>query len=130
MSELQCDIQPAPPLRLTPVCTVYSGIVRLAMTGRFLQSHRAPADEFGAFVPHVAPLPGNEPEPQVWAEAYVMSTVSSAAGGFPAGVDYVRAAYLADPRGGTDRWLHLGGAAHIGKGLTLGYRITVQTTQG
>lgn len=128
MSESQCDIQPAPPLWLTPECTVYTGIVRLAMTGRFFQSHRAPADEFGAFVPHVAPLPHDGPEPQVWAEAFVMSTSSSAAGGFPSGVEYVRAAYLADPRGGTDRWLHLGGAAHIGKGLTLGYRITVQTT--
>ncbi|MEU4812555.1 hypothetical protein AB0H20_25415 [Nocardia fluminea] len=128
MSALQCDIQPAPPLRLTPVCTVHTGIVRLAVTGRFLQSHRAPADEFGVFVPHVAPVPDDEPEPQVWAEAYVMSTASSSAGGFPAGVEYVRASYLADPRGGTGRWLHLRGSAHIGKGINLGYRITVQTT--
>lgn len=123
----QCDIQPAPPLQLTPGCTVYTGVVRLAVTGKFLQSLRAPADEFGVFVPDVAPLRDLADEPRVWAEAYVMSTVSSPAGGFPTGVEYVRATFLADPRGGTDRWLHLGGAAYIGKGIGLGYRITVQT---
>lgn len=128
MSESQCAVQPAPPLRLTPSCTIHTGIVRLAMTGKFFQSHRAPADEFGVFVPDVAPLVDSASEPRVWAEAFVMSTSSSPAGGFPFGVEYVRAAYLTDPRGGTDRWLHLGGAAYIGKGTSLGYRITVQTT--
>lgn len=128
MSESHCAVQPAPPMRSAPGCTVYTGIVRLTMSGKFFQSHRAPADEFGVFVPDVAPLPDGAADPLVWAEAYVMSTSSAPAGGFPFGVDHVRAAYVADPRGGTDRWLHLGGAAYIGKGLTLGYRITVQTT--
>ncbi len=49
--------------------------------------------------------------------------------GFPFGVEHVRAGYLADPRGGTDRWLYLGGAAYLGKGLSIGYRITVQTAE-
>ncbi|MFI7531055.1 hypothetical protein [Nocardia salmonicida] len=124
---LQYDIQPAPPLQLTPGCTVYTGVVRLAVTGRFLHSLRAAADEFGVLIPDVAPVRDIADEPRVWAEAYVMSTASSPAGGFPAGVDYVRATFLADPRGGTDRRLHLGGAAYIGKGIGLGYRITVQT---
>ncbi|WP_327120575.1 hypothetical protein OHB12_16750 [Nocardia sp. NBC_01730] len=125
---LQFDIQPAPPLQLTPSCTIYTGTVRLAMTGRFIQSLKAPADEFGVFVPDVPPLLDGAPEPRVWADAYVMSTVSAPASGFPSGVEYVRATYLADPRGGDSRWLHLGGAAYITKGIALSYRLTVQTT--
>ncbi|WP_342800183.1 hypothetical protein [Nocardia sp. No.11] len=63
-----------------------------------------------------------------------MSTASAPASGFPSGVEYVRATYLPDPRaGGTARWLYLGGAAHVGKEITIvgkeitiGYRVTVQ----
>lgn len=112
---------------LTPSCTIYTGIVRLAITGRFIRSLRAPADEFGFFLPDVPPLVDSAPEPQLWAEAFVVSTKSAPAGGFPSGVDYVRATYLTDPRAGTGRWLHLGGAAYIEKGISLGYRVTAQT---
>ncbi len=124
---LEFSAQPAPPLQLTATCTIYSGIVRLVMTGRFFQSARAAADEFGGFLPDVPPLPAGAPEPRVWAEGWWMSTASAPASGFPAGVEYVRATYLPDPRaGGTARWLYLGGAAHIGKEITIGYRVTVQ----
>ncbi|CAM4054980.1 hypothetical protein NONI108955_06415 [Nocardia ninae] len=125
---LQLRIYPAPPLRLTPDCTIHTGIVQLAMTGRFLQSLRGQPDEFGVFLPDAAPLLDGATEPNLWAEAFVASTVSAPASGFPSGVDHVRATYLADPReGGTTRRLHLGGAAHIAKGITLSYRVTVQT---
>ncbi|MEV0248757.1 hypothetical protein AB0H76_19300 [Nocardia sp. NPDC050712] len=124
---LQLDVQPAPPLQLTPGCVIYSGTMRLAITGRMFQSLKAPADVFGVFVPEVPPLVDGESEPRVWAEAYVMSTVSAPASGFPSGVDHVRAEYAADPRGGESRWLHLGGAAYIGKGIVLSYRLTVQS---
>ena len=124
--ELQFDIQPAPPLPLTPNCTIYTGTVRLAIKGRFFESLKAPADEFGVFVPDVPPLLDGVPEPRAWAEAYVTSCVSTPASGFPSGIEQVRATYVADPRGGDSRWLHLGGAAYIRKGITLGYRVTVQ----
>ncbi|WP_194820465.1 hypothetical protein [Nocardia sp. XZ_19_385] len=125
--ELQLDVQPAPPLQLTPSCTIYTGTLRLAIKGRFFDSLKAPADEFGVFVPDVPPLLDGAPEPRVWAEAYVASNVSAPAAGFPSGVDNVRGTYLADPRGGDSRWLHLGGAAYIRKGIALNYRLTVQT---
>lgn len=125
---LQFDIQAAPPLQLTPSCTIYTGTVRLTMKGRFFESLKAPPDEFGVFVPDVPPLLDGALEPRVWAEAYAMSTVSTPASGFPSGVQYVRATYLADPRGGDSRWLHLGGAAYVGRGIALSYRLTVQNT--
>lgn len=125
---LQIDIQPAPPLQLTPNCTIHTGLVRLAMPGRFIQSLRGAADEFGCYLPGVAPLPDGLPEPRLWAEAFVSRTVSAPASGSPSGIDYVRATYLVDPQaGGTARWLFLSGAAYIAKGISLGYRVTVQT---
>ncbi|MFD3704738.1 hypothetical protein ACFWUP_16500 [Nocardia sp. NPDC058658] len=126
---LQCDVQPTPPLQLTPSCTIHTGTVRLTTTGKFFQSLRAPADEFGVFVPDVAPLLDTAAEPRIWAEAHVMCTMSAPASGYPSGVDHVRAAYLPDPRGGPARWLHLGGAVFNPKGMTLSYRITVQTPE-
>jgi hypothetical protein len=96
----------------------------LVMKGKWMQSLRAPADEFGVLLPGVPPLVAGAAEPGVWAEGFVMSWVSAPAGGFPAGVEYVRGAYVGDPRG--ERWLRLSGAAYIGKGIGLGYRITVQ----
>lgn len=124
---LQVELQPAAPLKLTPNCTIHTGILRLVMK-KFIQSRGAPPDAFGIFLPEVPPLLDDVPEPQVWAEAFVASTASSPTSGFPSGVHHVRAAYLADPAGGnTARWLHLSGAAYIGNEIRLGYRVTVQT---
>jgi hypothetical protein len=42
------------------------------------------------------------------------------------GIQQVTAAYLPDPRGGTSRWLHLGGMAHAPIPFRIAYRVTVQ----
>ncbi|MEU2032909.1 hypothetical protein [Nocardia amamiensis] len=125
---LQLELQPAPPLRLTPECLVHTGTARLFVTGMLVQTSSAPPEPFGFFVPDAAALPDTAPEPQVWAEAFLMTAVSTSTSGvFPFGVAHINATYLPDPRGGTHRWLHVGGAAHIGRELRLGYRVTVRT---
>jgi hypothetical protein len=54
----------------------------------------------------------------------VISTAHSAR--YDLGIQQVTAAYLPDPRGGTSRWLHLGGMAHAPIPFRIAYRVTVQ----
>ncbi|WP_216911345.1 hypothetical protein [Nocardia noduli] len=122
------ELQPALPLQLTPDCLVYSGTVRMFVTGIMFQSSGAPADSFGFALPDAPPLIGDADEPRVWAEASLMTgTATAASGAYPFGVEWVRAAYLPDPRGGTSKWLNLFGGAHIGREIRVAYRVTVAT---
>ncbi|GAA5093023.1 hypothetical protein [Nocardia iowensis] len=124
----QLDLRPTPPLQLTPECLVHTGIARLFVTGMLVQGSGAPPEPFGFFVPTATPLPAAAPEPRLLAEAHLMTGIAtSTSGNFPFGVEHVQASYLPDPRGGTDRWLYLSGAAHIGREIRLGYRVTVVT---
>ncbi|MGW4843938.1 hypothetical protein [Nocardia brasiliensis] len=124
----QLELRPTPPLPLTPECLVHTGIARLFVTGMLVQGSGAPPEQFGFFVPTATALPEGAPEPRLLAEAHLMTGIAtSTSGNFPFGVEYVQAAYAPDPRGGTDRWLYLSGAAHIGREIRLGYRVTVLT---
>ncbi|QIS03897.1 hypothetical protein F5X71_17620 [Nocardia brasiliensis] len=122
----QLELRPAPPLPLTPECLVHTGIARLFVTGMLVQGSGAPPEQFGFFVPTAPALPAGAPEPRLLAEAYLMTGIAtSTSGNFPFGVEYAQAAYAPDPRGGTDRWLYLSGAAYIGREIRIGYRVTV-----
>ncbi len=122
----QLELRPTPPLQLTPECLVHTGIARLFVTGMLVQGSGAPPEQFGFFIPTATPLPVTAAEPQLLAEAHLMTGIAtSTSGNFPFGVEHVQAAYLPDPRGGTDRWLYLSGAAHVGREIRLGYRVTV-----
>ncbi|MFG1793492.1 hypothetical protein [Nocardia sp. NPDC049149] len=124
----QLEVLPAPPLQLTPECLVHTGIVRLFVTGMLVQGSGAPPEQFGFFVPTATPLPEGAEEPRLLAEASLMTGIAtSVSGNFPFGVAHVEGSYLPDPRGGTDRWLYVGGAAYIGREIRLGYRVTVQS---
>ncbi|MEV0296391.1 hypothetical protein [Nocardia sp. NPDC050710] len=124
----QLELQPAPPLQLTPECLVYTGTARMFVTGIMVQSSGAPGEQFGFFLPDAPPLPDGAAEPRLWAEAALMTGIAtSTSGTFPFGVERVHAAYLPDPRGGGNRWLNLSGTAHVGREIRLGYRVTVLT---
>ncbi|WP_049575653.1 hypothetical protein [Nonomuraea sp. SBT364] len=118
-----------PALVLTPTTTVYSGVVRVGHNAR-IQMWRSnePATEFSFYPPDVPALGEGAAAPLVWAEAQVMWFVpgTQSSGHFPIGVEWVSAAYTADPRGGPARWLLVSGAAHASAGLRLAYRVTVQ----
>ncbi|WP_327098836.1 hypothetical protein OIE68_08540 [Nocardia vinacea] len=122
------ELQPAPPLHLTPNCVVYTGTVRLFVTGTLIHTSGAPAEPFGFFLPNTRPLPEDAPEPNLWAEMHLMTaTAAAASGNFPFGITHTQAAYVPDPRAGLHRWLHLTAAAHPARELRLGYRVTAQT---
>ncbi|MGW4766829.1 hypothetical protein ACWEO2_02130 [Nocardia sp. NPDC004278] len=122
----QLELQPAPPLHLTPQCVVHTGTVRLFETGTLIHTSGAPAERFGFFLPNTHPLPEDAPEPHLWAEMHLMTaTAASGSGDFPFGVAHAHAAYVPDPRHALHRWLHLTAAAHPARQVRLGYRITV-----
>ncbi|GAB2658218.1 hypothetical protein [Nocardia goodfellowii] len=127
---VQLELHSAPPLRLSPECVVYSGHARLFRTAMvMIQTSSAPGEQFGFFLPEVPALTAGTAEPQLWAEASLMTAIAtSTSGSFPFGVEKVHAAYVPDPRGGSDRWLNLSGTAHIGREIRIGYRVTVQST--
>lgn len=120
------ELQPAPPLHLTPHCVVHTGTVRLFVPGTLIHTAAAPAEQFGFFLPNTHPLPEDACEPYLWSEMHLM-TADAAAGDVPFGITHTEAAYVPDPRAGLHRWLHLTAAAHPARELRLGYRITVQT---
>ncbi|MEV6279845.1 hypothetical protein [Nocardia sp. NPDC051832] len=126
---VQLELQPAPPLRLSPECLVYTGIARLYRTGAVLiQTSGATGEQFGFFLPDVPPLTAGTAEPGLWAEVSLMTAIATATSGtFPFGVEQVHPAYVPDPRGGGNRWLNLSGTAHIGREIRIAYRVTVQT---
>lgn len=120
----QLELQPAPPLHLTPECVVHTGTVRLFVTGMLSQTAGAPAEQFGFFLPNTRPIEAGAPEPLLWAEMHLMTAAS---GDFPFGVVHAQVAYVPDPRDVLHRWLHLTAAAHPAREVRLGYRVTVQS---
>lgn len=122
------EVVPQPVLQLAPGVAVHTGTVRVGRaSGMVVLRSGGPPEEFGFFLPDIAPLAEDAPEPRLWAEAFLMVAVpASTSGIFPLGVEQARAAYLPDPRGGGQRWLHFGGLAHAASGIRLGYRITEQ----
>ncbi|WP_330255591.1 hypothetical protein OG874_14130 [Nocardia sp. NBC_00565] len=120
----QLELQPAPPLHLTPECVVHTGTVRLFVTGMLSQTAGAPAEQFGFFLPNTRPIEAGAPEPRLWAEMHLMTAAS---GDFPFGVVHAQVAYVPDPRDVLHRWLHLTAAAHPAHEVRLGYRVTVQS---
>lgn len=120
------EVTANPPLELTAATTVYTGTVRLGRQGAMhLVVRGQPLEEFGFFVPEAPPLADAAEQPAVWAEVNLMfASIIDAR--YEMGVDRVTAGYLADPRGGTARWLHCGGMAHAPTPIRISYRITVQ----
>ncbi len=121
------ELQPTPPLHLTPNCVVHTGTVRLFVTDTLVHTAGVPAERFGFFLPNTHPLPEDASEPCLWAEMHLMTAAITASGDFPFGIIHTQAAYVPDPRAGLHRWLHLTAAAHPARELRLGYRVTVQT---
>ncbi|NUT36398.1 MAG: hypothetical protein HOV79_25360 [Hamadaea sp.] len=123
------EVVPHPLLQLAPGIVVHTGTVRIGRaSGMVVLRSGGPPEEFGFFLPDVAPLAEGAAEPRLWAEAYLMVAVQAGTSGiYPIGVEQARAAYLPDPRGGGQRWLHLGGLAHAASGVRVGYRITEQS---
>jgi len=116
-----------PPLILTPTTTVYSGSFRVGPRGRVVvQVRGADAEPFTFWLPDAPPLSPGEPEPGVWAEAFLVQAVITGDSGFPVGVRGVSVGFAPDPRGGPARWLLLQGGAFATGGLVVGYRVTVQ----
>jgi hypothetical protein len=119
------QLNPHPPLVLTPTTTVYSGTLRIGQQGPRMMMSGSTGQEFGFFLPEVPPLDETFEPPATWPEVYLMlATVMQPS--YELGMDGVTAAYLPDPRGGTARWLHCSGIVHAPYPVLLGYRITVQ----
>lgn len=121
-------LTPNPQLRLSPTVTVFSGTAQLGRQGVSYAVKGRPAEDFGFFVPDAPALAEGVEPPQLLAEAALMVSRSIEAR-TDMGVVQVNASYLADPRGGPARWLHVGGLAHAGFPIQIGYRVTVVAAQ-
>jgi hypothetical protein len=128
MTNSVSDVVAHPPLVLSPTTTVFTGTVKVGSGGVAVVMRGQSGQQFGFFLPGTTPLAEGAETPAVWAEAYLMSLVMVGAPGarFDLGVDQLVASYQPDPRGGSARWLHLGGVVSAPVPLQLGYRVTVQ----
>jgi hypothetical protein len=117
------EVATNPRLQVPPATTLYSGTVRLGGADTISRAGQPPK-EYGFFVPDAPPWDRTTEPPQAWAEAHLM-LLRMVDTRFEMGVERATAGYLADPRGGTARWLHCSVLAHAPFPIRIGYRVTV-----
>jgi hypothetical protein len=117
-----------PPLTLSTTTTVFTGTATLGTEGAAVVMRGQAGQPFGFFLPGTEPVEEGAETPAAWAEVYLIAMVMIGHPGMrvDVGVDQIAATFQPDPRGGTARWLHLGGVASAPLPLRIGYRVTLQ----
>lgn len=125
MTDAVSEVTANPQVHVSSTTIQYSGTVRLGREDPFSRAGQPP-QEYSFFIPDAPPWDEPAESPQAWAEAHLM-LLRMVDTRFEMGVERVTAGYVADPRGGTARWLHCTVLAYAPFPIRIGYRVTVTT---